>query len=191
MPRVCGLQPLPCMEKLANFNREKVLDLLIARMNFERAGVKLYDSVIAKIQAQSDSSLLRLLDKLHEHRNEEKEHEEWLEEQVRMLGGDAHGTSDMAQLEERESKGIEDIILDGDNEALHFFHALLAAELADNAGWDLLVELADQAGDRDAKKAFKKRLHQEMEHLLFVRRVIRRLARREVLGQTVSMPTWP
>jgi bacterioferritin (cytochrome b1) len=179
------------MEKLANFNREKVLDLLIARMNFERAGVKLYDSVIAKLQAQSDSSLLRLLDKLHEHRNEEKEHEEWLEAQVRALGGDAHGSSDMARLEERESKGIEDIILDGDNEAAHFFHALLAAELADNAGRDLLVELADQAGDRDAKRAFKKRLHQEMEHLLFVRRVIRRLARREVLGQTVSMPTWP
>jgi bacterioferritin (cytochrome b1) len=179
------------MKELATYNREKILDLLIARMSFERAGVKLYDSVIAKIEAQADPGAQRMLPKLKEHRDEEKEHEEWLEEQVRSLGGDAHGTSDMARLEQRESKGIEDIILDGDNEAMHFFHALLAAELADNAGWDLLVEIADQAGDREAKKAFKKRLHQEMEHLLFVRRVIRRLARREVLGQTVSMPTWP
>jgi hypothetical protein len=97
----------------------------------------------------------------------------------------------MARLEQRESQGIEDIILDGDNEMLHYFHALLAAELADNAGWDLLVVLADEAGDREAKKQFKKRLHQEMEHLLFVRRVIKRLARRDVLGQTVTMPTWP
>jgi bacterioferritin (cytochrome b1) len=179
------------MEKLANYNREKILDLLIARLTFERAGVKLYDSVIAKIQTQGDPTVLRMLDRLREHRDEEKEHEEWLEEQVRFLGGDAHGTSEMAQLEQRESQGIEDIILDGDNDAMHFFHALLAAELADNAGWDLLVELADRAGDRDARKAFKKRLHQEMEHLVFVRRVIRRLARRQVLGQDVAMPTWP
>jgi bacterioferritin (cytochrome b1) len=179
------------MKELASFNREKILDLLIARLTFERSGVKLYDSVIGKIQAQGDPSALRMISKLQEHRDEEKEHEEWLEDQVRALGGDAHGTSEMARLEQRESQGIEDIILDGDNEMLHYFHALLAAELADNAGWDLLVVLADEAGDREAKKQFKKRLHQEMEHLLFVRRVIKRLARRDVLGQTVTMPTWP
>ncbi|HEU4612003.1 MAG TPA: hypothetical protein VFS15_07990, partial [Kofleriaceae bacterium] len=65
------------------------------------------------------------------------------------------------------------------------------AELADNAGWDLLVTLADEAGDRDAKKAFKKRLHAEEEHLIFVRRAVQKIARREVLGEQVSMPTWP
>ncbi len=39
------------------------------------------------------------------------------------------------------------------------FHALFAAELVDNAGWDLLVQLADEADDDEARRAFKKRLH--------------------------------
>lgn len=83
------------------------------------------------------------------------------------------------------------MILDGDNEVSHLFHALLTAELADNAGWDLLASLADEAGDRDAERAFKKRLHEEEEHLIFARKAVERLARREVLGEQVSMPTSP
>ncbi len=179
------------MEKLANCNREKILDLLGARLAFERTGVALYDAVIGKLRAHGDPEMARVIENLEEHRDEEKEHEEWLEEQVRNLGGDAQVTTEMAALEIRESKGIEEVIVDGDNDTLHVFHALLAAELADNAGWDLLVQLADEAGDRDAKKAFKKRLHEEEEHLLFARRLIERLARREVLGQSVELPTWP
>lgn len=97
----------------------------------------------------------------------------------------------MSDLVKRESKGIEDVSLDGDNEILHNFHALLAAEIVDNAGWDLLAELADEAGDRDAKKAFKKRLHDEEEHLIFMRCAIQKLAQRDILGQQISMPTAP
>ena len=179
------------MQELIKFNRPKVIDLLTARLTFERVGVKLYDAIIGKVQILGDAQAQRMLDQLQEHREEEKEHEEWLEEQIRALGADAHGTSEMSELETRESKGIEDVILDGDNEISHLMHALLTAELADNAGWDLLVSLADEAGDRDAKKAFKKRLHEEEEHLIFARRAVVKLARREVLGEQVSMPTRP
>jgi bacterioferritin (cytochrome b1) len=153
--------------------------------------VKLYDAVIEKVRARHDRDAQRMLGTLQDHRAEEKEHEEWLEAQIRALGGDAHASSDMAELEAREAQGIEDIVLDGDNEAMHFFHALLAAELADNAGWELLVDLSGQADDRDAKRQFKKRLHEEVEHLLFVRRVIERIARREILGESVAMPSRP
>lgn len=179
------------MQELVKFNRPKVIDLLTARLTFERVGVKLYDSIIAKLQASGDTQAQRMLDTLKEHRDEEKEHEEWLEEQIRALGADAHGMTEMSELETRESKGIEDVILDGDNEISHLMHALLTAELADNAGWDLLVTLADEAGDRDAKRAFKKRLHEEEEHLIFTRRAVQKIARRDVLGEQVSMPTWP
>jgi bacterioferritin (cytochrome b1) len=179
------------MQELSKRNRVKVIDLLMERLTFERSGVQLYDAVIAKVRASRDTQVQQMLDRLQEHRDEEKEHEEWLEAQLRALGADAHGTTEMSDLIKRESKGIEDVILDGDNEIVHNFHALLAAELVDNAGWDLLVELADEAGDRDAKKAFKKRLHEEEEHLIFMRRAIQKLARRDVLGEEVSMPTSP
>jgi rubrerythrin len=179
------------MEKLAANNHAKVIDLLTERLVFERLGVKLYDAVLQKVLAIGDTEAQNLIDELQEIRDQEKEHTEWLEEQILALGGDTHGETDMSLLTVRESKGIEDIVLDGDNELSHLLHALLTAELADNAGWELLVVLADEAHDRDAKKAFKKRLHEEEEHLLFVRRAVQRLARRIVLGQDVSMPTAP
>jgi bacterioferritin (cytochrome b1) len=179
------------MDKLAAKNHDKVIDLLTERLAFERTAVKLYDAVLHKVLAIGDSEAQNLIDELQLIRDQEKEHEMWLADQIVALGGDAHGRTDMSELIARESKGIEDIILDGDNELSHLLHALLTAELADNAGWDLLVELADEAHDRDAKKEFKRRLHEEEDHLLFVMRAVRRLARRIVLGQDVSLPTAP
>ena len=179
------------MERLVQFNKPKVIDLLTARLAFERTGVKLYDAIIAKIEASGDENVERMLDRMHEHRDQEKEHEEWLEKQIRALGGDIHGKSEMSELEGRESQGIEDVILDGDNDIAHLFHALLTAELADNAGWELLVTLAEEAGDRTAERAFRRRLHDEEEHLSFVRKAVARFARKLVLGEQVSMPTSP
>jgi bacterioferritin (cytochrome b1) len=178
------------MKQLAAKNLEQVLDLLSERLAFERAGVKLYDTVLRKARGAGNSMPPQTLEQLEEHRNEEKEHEEWLEAQIRSLGGDAHAKTERVKLVELESSGIERVVQD-DATLSHLLHALLTAELADNAGWDLLVQLADEAGDRDAKREFKKRLHEEEEHLIFARRAVLRLARREVLGQDVSMPMWP
>jgi bacterioferritin (cytochrome b1) len=179
------------MDELARTNRDKVIDLLTERLTFERAGVKLYDAVIRRVEQAGDPQVGRLLDQLRAHREDEKEHEEWLEEQVRALGGDAHAKTELALLVEIESSGIERVILDGDPNVTHLLHALYVAEMADNAGWDLLVELADEAGDRDAKKAFKKRLHEEEEHLVFMRRAVERLTRRNVLGEDIQLPSGP
>jgi ferritin-like metal-binding protein YciE len=181
------------MQKLARHNRDKVIDVLTGRLTFERAGVRLYDSIISKVQAVAAESpeMGRLLEPLKEHRSEEKEHEEWLEAQIRSLGGDVHAKTAMAQLVETESQGIEKIVFDGTTAVSHLFHALLTAELADNAGWDLLVRLADEVGDKEAKRSFKKRLREEEAHLVFARRVLTKLARRDVLGEQVSLPTGP
>jgi len=186
-----ALQVLVGMDKLARNNPEKVIDLLSERLTFERAGVKLYDAIIAKLVTSNEPEVHRTLRAMHEHRNHEKEHEEWLEQQIRALGGDAHTETDLARLATTESMGIEAVVLDGDNDPVHLFHALLAAELADNAGWDLLVALADEAGDRAAKKEFKKRLHEEEEHLIFVRRALASLAKADVLGEELEMPVRP
>jgi hypothetical protein len=70
----------------------------------------------------------------------------------------------------------------------HLFHALLAAELVDNAGWDLLVQLADEAGDHEAKRQFKKRLHEEEDHLIFVRKAVQKFSFQEILGEQVRFP---
>lgn len=176
------------MEKLAKYDAAKVIDVLNERLAFERAGVKLYDRVLEVARAAADANVERMLEELQQHRDEEKEHEEWLEACIRGLGGDAHAETEKSRLVTRESKGIEEVVM-SDAELPHLLHALLAAELVDNAGWDLLVQLADEAGDRDAKREFKQRLHQEEDHLLFVRRAVEKLAFAEVLGKQEKLPS--
>ncbi len=175
------------MEKLAQQNRDKVIDLLTERLAFERSGVKLYDRIIGVMRSSPSEEVRDMLDQMQEHRDQEKEHEEWLEECIRSLGGNAHGETDLSRLVTEESKGIEEVVM-RDAELPHLFHALLAAELVDNAGWDLLVEVADEAGDRDAKKEFKKRLHEEEDHLLFVRKAVEKLSFQDVLGEDTKLP---
>ena len=176
------------MQKLAGTNVSRVIDLLNERLTFERSGVKLYDKILERMRSDPQAALM--VEQMQEHRDEEKEHEEWLEKQIRALGGDARSPSEKSILVRAESQGIEHVI-ERDAQLPHDFHALLIAELADNAGWDLLVQLADEVGDRDAKKEFKKRLHEEEEHLLFVRHAVEQFAKDEVLGEPETMPSSP
>lgn len=170
------------MGKLRDYNVEKVIDLLTERLEFERAGVKLYDSILTKMRTSSDPEITDMLGDMEQHREEEKEHEEFLEAQIRALGGDAHTITPKAELVKTESAGIEEVILRESRPLPEMFHALLGAELQDNAGWDLLVQIAGEAGDSAAKKAFKKRLHEEADHLLYVRDAIKTFAIKEVLA---------
>lgn len=179
------------MEELARKNRAQVIDVLTERLTFERSGVRLYDRIIARMRHSNDASVAEMLDQMTEHRDQEKEHEEWLEEQIRGLGGDAHAQTEKGRLVETESQGIERVVFDERTPLPDLFHALLAAELVDNAGWDLLVQLADEADDSEAKRAFKKRLHEEEEHLLFVRRAVEKFSVKQVLSEAVSTPTAP
>jgi bacterioferritin (cytochrome b1) len=175
------------VKELANYDRAKVIDVLNERLAFERAAVKLYDRFLEAMRASGDENITRMLDETQQHRDEEKEHEEYLEGEIRALGGDAHSETDKSRLITRESKGIEEVVM-SDAELPHLFHALLAAELVDNAGWDLLVHIADEAGDRQAKREFKKRLHEEEEHLLLIRDAVEKLSFQEVLGEEVKLP---
>jgi bacterioferritin (cytochrome b1) len=175
------------VKELANYDREKVIDYLSERLAFERAAVKLYDRILEVMRASGDENAARMLEDMKSHRDEEKEHEEWLEGEVRALGGDAHSETDKSRLVTRESKGIEEVVM-SDAQLPHLLHALLAAELVDNAGWDLLVQIADEAGDRQEKREFKKRLHEEEDHLLLLRDAVEKLSFQEVLGEEVKLP---
>lgn len=167
------------MEKLAKKNLRKVIDLLNERLAFERAGVRLYDLLLERLRHSPEKKMRALVKKMQEHREEEKEHEEWLEEQIRILGGDAHTPTEQSVLVLAESEGIERVVR-RDSSIPHGFHALLTAELADNAGWDLLMQIADEFGDSKAKKQFKKRFKEEAGHLLFVRKALLEMVQKEV-----------
>src|ERR671931_538197 len=94
------------MDKLSQANKDKVIDVLSERLQFERSGVKLYDAVIQKMRSSREPAVAKMLDQMQEHRDQEKEHEEWLEECIRQLGGDAKQLTEKAKLVTQESKGI-------------------------------------------------------------------------------------
>jgi bacterioferritin (cytochrome b1) len=175
------------VKQLMQYDKVKVIDVLSERLAFERAGVKLYDRVLEVMRAAASEDVSRMIPEMQKHRDEEKEHEEWLEARIRDLGGDAHSDTERSKLVTRESKGIEEVVM-SDAELPHLLHALLAAELVDNAGWDLLAQLADEAGDHAAKREFKKRLHEEEDHLLLVRKAVERLSFQDVLGEDAKLP---
>ncbi|HEY7957604.1 MAG TPA: hypothetical protein VII38_19995 [Polyangia bacterium] len=176
------------MEKLVEGNAALVLDVMIGRLRFEQTGVKLYDTVIRKIERSGPSRYHPTLEALRHIKSEEEEHVEWLTEQISSLGADPDEVTDMAELETEESSGIVNVIVDGHDKVIHLLHALLAAELADNAGWDLLVKLADERGDGKAKRAFAKRLAEEVEHLAYIRQAVVSAAEVEILGEDRKLP---
>lgn len=168
------------MEILGKTNPEKVIELLSERLAYERSGVKLYDAILKKVKASRHTQLKKLQKELKEHRDQEVEHAEWCEEQIRALGGDPELETEKSLLVETEAQGIEQIVF-SDAPLSQMFHALNMAELGDNAGWAQLVGLAEQCGDDDARAEFQERLEHEEEHLRLTHRVLGMFVRAEVL----------
>lgn len=227
------------MDQLVQKNKDKVIDVLAERLCFERASVKLYDKVLARMdsmtgekrrrsragdystyglggygddvfrgmhedirseqggaahdderqaQAREERVVAEMLPHMRTYRDQEKEHQEWLEGCIRRLGGDHKRPTEMARLSAREVAGLESVIMK-DAKLPHLFHALLAAEHVDDAGWDLLVELADAAGDLEAKQEFEKRLHEEEQHLAYLREALRSFSAHEILEEDLESPS--
>jgi bacterioferritin (cytochrome b1) len=170
------------MNELAKRNRDQAIDVLTERLTFERTAVRLYDRVLERIRASGDPDVAWLHDPMTTHRDQEKEHEEWLEARIRESGGSAHAMTARAHLAQTESRGIEAVIFDDRATVPQLLHALLTAELVDNARWDLLVALADEANDHRLKKELKRRLHEEEDHLVLLQRALARFARRELMS---------
>lgn len=91
---------------------------------------------------------------------------------------------------EQESKGVIEVV-SKDERLPHLFHALLTAELIDDAGWKLLLELADDASDDDARREFRKRAETEETHVVFMRDLVSGITRKAVLDQTAPQPVAP
>lgn len=169
------------MRKLSLHNPNKVIDYLCERLAVERTGAEFYSETLRKMAELNDPEAEKLRPQLLKIRDEELQHAEWLEAQILTLGGDLQDETELASLVRRESEGILNVVK-GDMQPAHLFHALLMVELMDNAGWEMLLHLADEAGDDEAREEFSRRAREEQQHLMFVRQVVTTLARDQVLG---------
>jgi len=67
------------------------------------------------------------------------------------------------------ASGFMQVLNDPRTTLAQSLNAMLAVELADNAGWELLTVLAEDAGQSDLAGQFLGALAQEQEHLAIVK----------------------
>lgn len=157
-------------KKVMGESPEVLIDMLGERLAFERTGVRLYDAMVTKYQAMPDKLEGMEVEQLEHFRDEEAKHFKLIGDSIRMLGADPTAQTPGADMTGVESMGIMQVMDDPRTTLPQCLHALLVAELADHAGWELLIKLAEDAGRDKMADDFRVALQQEDEHLQHVKR---------------------
>jgi rubrerythrin len=168
------------------------MDKIGERIAFERGGTRLYDALITKYQAvealgeevlapadrlpglESASAAGSIageapMQTLMRIRNEELEHFRMLGEAMLKMGGDPTAMTPCADVQATATMGIMQVVTDPRTTFAQSLNAMLSAELTDNAAWELLIQLAEEAGETDLAGRFLGALAQEQEHLAIVK----------------------
>jgi len=145
------------------------LDKLSERLAFERTGTRLYEALLNKCETLGEQTPGPTLEDIEHIGQEELEHFLMLNRAVTEIGGDPTVQSPCADVAGVMSLGIMQVLTDPRSSMAQCLQAMLTAELTDNAGWELLIKLADNLGYDDLKTEFESALANEEEHLLNVR----------------------
>lgn len=155
-------------DKVAGKNPEVFLDKLGERLAFERAGVRLYDLFLVKCQYGPKTNFFSMNDVKH-IQSEEAQHFQLLKEVMESMGGDPTAQTPAADVAGVASMGIIQVLSDPRTSIAQGLEALLTAELVDNAGWEMLISLAEGLGLDETADQFRRALEEENEHLAKVK----------------------
>lgn len=184
-PVVVGEAISADQEPSADADRTSVLlDKLGERLAFERQGTRLYESFIQKLEAMplSDENAPSV-ENLRHICDEELEHFKLLQQTIVELGGDATVQTPSADVAGVLSHGVLQIVSDPRTTVAQSLQAALTAELADNDGWQMLQELAEQLGHADLAEQCAKAYEEEQEHLEVVRTCLSNMTLSEAVGE--------
>ena len=140
-----------------------LMDKLGERLAFERSGTRLYDALLVKCQTAKLPGM-SLKDVQH-IRDEEAMHFALVGAAIQSLGGDPTAQTPSADVTGVEGMGLMQVLNDPKTTIAQALHAILVAEMTDNAAWDELIELTSQVGNDDLVARFSKARDSEMEHL--------------------------
>ncbi len=143
--------------------RAVLMDKLGERLAFERSGVRLYDALMVKCAADASAGIPAK--ELKHIRDEEAMHFALVGAAIQSLGGDPTAQTPSADVAGVEGMGLMQVLNDPKTTVAQALHAILVAELTDNAAWDELIELTSQAGNDDLVARFTKARENEAEHL--------------------------
>jgi hypothetical protein len=141
------------------------VDKLGERLAFERTGVRLYGALISKFDAFGSFDGGPTREALVEIMNQEHQHFALLADAVTQVGGDPTVVTPSADLHATMTAGVLAVTVDPRTTFVQCLDAALVAELADNAAWEVLAELAMQNGEDELAAAFETAREQEAVHL--------------------------
>lgn len=157
------------VSKLKGEKPEVLLDKLGERLAFERTGTRLYEALIAKCEMTPDTGLVPPLAELRRIHDEEAQHFHMLAEVLEGMGADPTAQTPCADVSAVMSQGIMQVVTDPRTTIPQSLNAILVAELADNASWEMLVQLAEETGHDEMAERFRAALAEEEQHLASVR----------------------
>ena len=163
------------MDMLTGKRPQALVDRLGERLAFERGGVRLYDTLLAKCSVDGTALSTDEQAMLVTFRNQEAEHFNIVADALRSLGADPTAQTPCADLVGVESMGLVQAMNDPRSSVLQSLHVMLDAELIDNAGWELLIQLARGTGHDAIADGFERPMQQEAVHLQHLRALVGRL----------------
>jgi hypothetical protein len=158
------------MTALKGESPTQLIDKLGARCSYERTGVRLYQTVLAKFDAHGSFASGPTREELEAILKDELQHFRMLTEALVTLGADPTVMTPSADLEATMSQGILAVLVDPRTTLAQCLNALLAVELVDNDCWSNLAALTREAGQSELATRFEAALADEQLHLMHVRR---------------------
>lgn len=143
-----------------------LMDKLGERLAFERSGTRLYDALMVKCKAAGAKIPPKELQHI---RDEEAMHFALCGAAIQSLGGDPTEQTPCADVAGVEGMGLMQVLTDPRTTVAQCLHAILVAEMTDNAAWEELIELTPPTGNDDLIARFQKAQENEADHLEKVR----------------------
>jgi hypothetical protein len=164
-------------EEVARMQTEQgtlLLDFIGERLALERTGVRLYEALLAKLDAaerypgrpaRAEVALLRDQMLAHFH---------LLTNAVERLGGDPTAVTPAADVMGNVANGLVQAITDPRTTFPQGLRLLVAGELIAKDAWEMLVDITERVGLPDLAQQFQRAADEDEEHLAAVRTWLRR-----------------
>ncbi len=165
-----------------------LIDKLGERLAFERGGVRLYDTLLVKCRATPGLLSADEVQTLMVFRQQELEHLGLVAQAIETLGADPTAQTPCADLVGVKSMGMVQAINDPRTSLVQSLSVVLDAELIDNAGWDMLIDLARASGHDSIADGFAQAAHQEAQHLVQVQSLVARLTLTDASAAGAAQP---
>jgi rubrerythrin len=146
-----------------------LLDQIGERLAFERTGTRLYEALISKLAGADPHPGGPTRSDLEQIRDDELAHFQLLVSAMEQVGGDPTAVTPSADVAAVASAGLVQALADPRTTLNEGLKVILIAELADNDGWQTLIDLASRLGQDELAAQFQAAADEEDQHLNLVR----------------------